>query len=48
MRLITLHYAGMGTSLPYVYAVSSFPSMFTSCMNKSYKNAVQNWKHMRN
>ena len=40
MTLIMLLYVVMGTSLPCDNAVSSFLTIITPNMNKSYKNAL--------
>ena len=41
IRIIMLHCTDMKTSLSCDYIASSFIIIFTSYMNKSYKNAVQ-------
>ena len=48
MKLFMLHCIDIGTLLSYDDIASSFLINFTSYMNKSYKNAVQNQFHVRN
>ena len=48
VRLMMLHCIGMWILLSCDYAVSSFRSIFTLYINKSYNNTVRYWCHLKN